>query len=260
VNEIKVQFKTFHCQGMVKRGNDFWVSSVEMSPAKGSDQKPIRAGHLFKIDGNGKLLADIAIGEGAMYHPSGIDFDGHHIWIAAAEYRPDSQSIIYRFDPGQLQPEEVFRWQDHVGGVARNPDSNTLHGITWGSRRFYAWKLDKKEQLRAPYPLPADLAIINPAFYIDYQDNQYLGGQEMLYTGLTTYKTPQGTRFSLGGLEIIDLDKRLPVHQVPIQLWSPVSGAPMTQNPSFFELTAEHKIRAYFMPDDDDSIIYVYEV
>ena len=32
----------------------------------------------------------------------------------------------------------------------------------------------------------------------------------------------------------------------------------MTHNPSWFELTATG-IRGYFMPEDDSSVIYVYE-
>ena len=31
-----------------------------------------------------------------MYHPGGIDYDGRHIWVPVAEYRPNSRSIIYR--------------------------------------------------------------------------------------------------------------------------------------------------------------------
>ena len=260
VKEIKVQFKTFHCQGMVKIGDDFWVSSVEINmPPNGVFDRSKGAGHLFKIDGSGRLLAEVTIGEGSIYHPSGIDFDGTHIWIAAAEYRPDSQAIIYKLDTRTMQLKEVFRWKDHIGGIARNTATNTLHGISWGSRRFYQWELDKEGQVRQPLIPPAEAATLNPSFYIDYQDNQYLGGQEMLYTGLSAYKKPGGNTFALGGMEIVDLGKSQPIHQVPIQLWSPSSGAVMTQNPSFFELTEENKVRAYFMPDDNESTIFVYE-
>ena len=34
-----------------------------------------------------------------MYHPGGIDYDGRHIWVSVAEYRPNSRSIVYRIDP-----------------------------------------------------------------------------------------------------------------------------------------------------------------
>ncbi len=40
-----------------------------------------------------------ACGDGAMFHPGGIDFDGQFIWVPVGEYRPDSRSIVYRVDP-----------------------------------------------------------------------------------------------------------------------------------------------------------------
>ena len=258
VASTRVQFKTFHCQGMVKIGADFWISSVEVKPAFVNDRSS-GAGHLFKMDANGRMLADIAIGEGSIYHPSGIDFDGTHIWIAAAEYKPDSHAIIYRFDPRQMSLEEVFKWDDHIGGIARDTDTNILHGVSWGSRRFYQWPLNKADQVRNPSIARADAARLNHSFYIDYQDNQYLGGGEMLYTGLTSYKRAGKPTFSLGGIEIVDLSKGLAVHQVPVQLWSPDTDSVMTQNPSFFEAAEGNKLRGYFMPDDNESTLFVYE-
>jgi hypothetical protein len=44
---------------------------------------------------------------------------------------------------------------------------------------------------------------------------------------------------------------------VPVELWSP-SGKPMTQNPFWVEAT-ESGLRAYFMPDDDKSTLFVFE-
>jgi hypothetical protein len=245
---------------MVRIGDDFWVSSVEVGTSDdGALDRSKGKGHLFKISSAGDLLADVAIGEGSIYHPSGIDFDGSHIWIAAAEYRPDSRSIIYTFDPEQKTLQEVFRWEDHIGGVARDKETNTLHGISWGSRRFYKWALDEQGNVSTPLGTPAASAVLNPSFYIDYQDNKSLGGHEMLYTGLSVYRRPGGQSIALGGLEIVDLQRGCAVHQVPVQLWSPVTGAVMTQNPSFFELMPDDRIRAYFMPDDNASTIYVYE-
>ena len=88
-------FRTFHPQGMVKIGETLFVSSVEVidrDAGKG-------VGHLFKIDMAGALVADLRLGEGAIYHPGGIDYDGTSIWVPVAEYRPDSRSIVYRVDP-----------------------------------------------------------------------------------------------------------------------------------------------------------------
>ena len=105
---IPVKFNTQHPQGMVKIGDTLYVSSVEIkTPTKrfaqlqdGYDRDTGEgAGHLFKFDMNGNLMADLAIGEGSIYHPGGMDYDGKSIWVPAAEYRPNSRAIIYRVDP-----------------------------------------------------------------------------------------------------------------------------------------------------------------
>src|SRR6476646_12116025 len=109
VASLPIAFRTFHPQGMVKIGETLFVSSVEVidrDAGKG-------VGHLFKIDMAGNLLADLRLGEGAIYHPGGIDYDGHDIWVPVAEYRPDSRSIIYRVDPSTMTATEVFRAADH---------------------------------------------------------------------------------------------------------------------------------------------------
>lgn len=97
---IPIAFKTFHPQGMVRIGDEFYVSSVEIQtlpkklPAP-VDGHPYDAGigvaHLFKIGPDGKLMADLILGEGSIYHPGGIDYDGVSIWVPVAEYRPDSR-------------------------------------------------------------------------------------------------------------------------------------------------------------------------
>ncbi|MBS1664853.1 MAG: hypothetical protein JST68_27650 [Bacteroidetes bacterium] len=102
-----------------------------------------------------------------------------------------------------------------------------------------------------------DQAKPNPSFYIDYQDGQYIGNNEAVYTGLSAYKKPDGTRIAIGGIEVVNLEQSQPIHQVPVDLWSP-SGTIITQNPSYFELNGE-TLRAYFMPDENDSTIFIYE-
>lgn len=87
VASVPMTFTTFHPQGMVKIGDTFFVSSVEVRNRAGGEG----VGHLFKIDATGHLVADLRLGEGAIYHPGGIDYDGTAIWVPVAEYRPDSR-------------------------------------------------------------------------------------------------------------------------------------------------------------------------
>jgi hypothetical protein len=266
VASLPVNFNTYHPQGMVKIGAVFYVSSVEVTqptkrfaqPQNGFDRDPgAGIGHLFKFDSKGNLLADLKLGEGTMYHPGGIDYDGQFIWVSVAEYRPNSRSIIYRVDPATMKATEVFRFADHLGGIVHNTDNHTLHAVSWGSRWFYRWTLDSRGRVMNAATPPEKLRQRNPSFYVDYQDCKYLGRGEMLCGGLSNYQTGKG-RFSLGGLELIDLANGRAIHQLPIELWTE-SGLPMTQNPFWVEPT-ERGLRAYFLPEDERSTLFVFEV
>jgi len=250
VSSIPIKFPTHHPQGMVKIRDVFYVSSVD---------KPKRAGHLFKIDGEGKLLADLPMGEGAIYHPGGIDYDGENIWVPLAEYRPDSRSIVYRVDPRTMKATEVFRFADHIGAIVHNIDDHTLHGVSWGSRRFYRWTLGPDGRVTNVAILPEKLRTLNPSHYLDYQDCKYAGRRRMVCTGVTEMRpSPKAPPFRLGGIDLIDLADGRPLHQVPVLLWTR-SGFDMTHNPVWLEPTA-NGLRGYFMPEDDQSTIYIYDV
>ena len=267
VAAIPIAFDTQHPQGMVKIGDDFYVSSVDIKKpttryaqvADGYDRDTGEgAGHLFKFDKTGKLLADLPLGEGSIYHPGGIDFDGRYIWVPVAEYRPNSAAIIYRVDPVTMKATEVFRYKDHIGGIVHNTDAKSLHGVSWGSRRFYRFTLDDQGRVTNASVAPADLRKTNRSGYIDYQDCKYLGRNEMLCSGLNNYRMKKdGPVFPLGGFEIVDLRTDQAIAQMPIELWTE-SGLPMTQNPFWVEATATG-LRAYFMPEDNKSTLYIYE-
>jgi hypothetical protein len=267
VAEIPIGFGTHHPQGMVKIGDAFFVSSVEITvPTKrfpelkdGYDRDTGEGtGHLFKIDAKGNLRGDLKLGEGSIYHPGGIDYDGRYIWVPVAEYRPNSRSIVYRVDPKKMTATEVLRFADHVGGVVHNTDGRTLHGVSWGSRRLYKWSLGRDGKVSNADAPPEKLRVANRSHYIDYQDCHYVGGRRMLCSGVNNYRMKaDGPVFPLGGLEIVDLKTDQAVFQVPVELWSP-SGKPMTQNPFWVEAT-DSGLRAYFMPDDDKSTLFVFE-
>jgi hypothetical protein len=245
VSSLPIRFRTFHPQGMVKIGEMLLVSSVEVidrDAGKG-------VGHVFKIDGAGNLVAELRLGEGAIYHPGGIDFDGHDLWVPVAEYRPDSRSIVYRVDPATMKATEAFRVADHIGAIVHNTDDHTLHGVSWGSRRFYRWTLaGGRESSR-----------LNSSHYVDYQDCKYGGARRMLCTGVTEIRQGGETApFRLGGVELIDLRDDRPLHQAPVLLWTS-GGLDMTHNPVWLEASALG-LRGYFMPEDEQSTLYVYDV
>ena len=268
VRSVPVKFRTHHPQGMVRIGDFLYVSSVEITartkrfpqPVDGYDRDTGEgAGHLFKLDLEGNLAADLRLGEGTMYHPGGIDYDGKHIWVPVAEYRPNSRSIVYRVDPAAMKAEEAFRFPDHIGAIVHDTDGGTLHGASWGSRRFYRWRLGTEGLVTNAAAVPATVRSPNPSHYVDYQDCKYVGNGQMLCTGVTELRrSADAAPFRLGGLDLVDLLDARPVHQVPVLLWTR-SGLAMTQNPVWLEPAGANGLRAWFMPEDDTSTLYVYE-
>jgi hypothetical protein len=273
VGSVPIAFPTFHPQGMVKIGDTLYVSSVEVKvpvrrypqPINGLDRDTGEGiGHLFAIDASGHLVSDLRLGEGPIYHPGGLDYDGKDIWVPVAEYRPDSRSIVYRVDPRSMKATEVFRFPDHLGGLVHNTDDHTLHGVSWGSRRFYRWKMDAAGRVAAGRTAPDKLRTLNTSHYLDYQDCKYAGGRRMLCTGVTEMRrSADAAPFRLGGIDLVNLVDGRPLHQVPVLLWTP-GGMDMTHNPVWIEpFEGAHGsagLRAYFMPEDDRSTLYIYEV
>ena len=201
VSSLPIKFTTYHPQGMVKLGDTFFVSSVEVTvptrrwpqPVGGHDRDTGEGvGHLFKIDSTGNVVADLRLAEGSMYHPGGIDFDGQHIWVPVSEYRPNSRSIIYRVDPATMKATEVFRVADSIGAIVHNTDDHTLHGASWGSRQFYRWTLSADLRVTNSGVPPEELRTLNPSHYVDYQDCKYVGGRRMLCTGVTDIRQSPG--------------------------------------------------------------------
>jgi len=249
VAALPIGFNTFHPQGMVKIGGALFVSSVEVHD-RGAGKG---VGHLFKINAaDGALIVDRILGEGAIYHPGGIDYDGKDIWVPVAEYRPDSRSILYRVNPESMAAIEVLRANDHIGAIVHDVDDRSLHGVSWGSRRFLQWTPNQRGKW-----VPGR-TIANPSHYLDYQDCKYAGRHRMICGGVTELRqSPDVPPFRLGGIDLVDLTTGRPLHQSPMLLWT-ANGLDMTHNPLWIEATGAG-LRAYFMPEDEHSTLYVFE-
>ena len=265
---IPMAFPAHHPQGLLKIGDRLFFSSVEVTtpPRRGAggdgfDRDTGRGvGHLFEATMDGRLVADVVLGEGTMYHPGGIDFDGRDIWVPVAEYRPNSRSIVYRVDPATRKVAEVFRVADHLGGVACNTDDRAVHAISWGSRWIYRFALDESGRSTNADAPPSTLRLTNRSHYVDYQDCKYVGARRMLCSGIADVPRAGGERpLSLGGIDLVDLVSAAPLHQLPVGLRTP-AGESLTRNPSFFEAAEGGGVRAYFLPDDDRATLHVYRI
>jgi hypothetical protein len=268
LSRTKMNFTTFHTQGLYKIGDAFFVSSVEVLENRVSNGTPTDAlydfsidrsagkgrGWLFKFDGTGALLGKVELTSGDIYHPGGIDFDGRHLWVPVAEYRPNSNSNVYRVDPDTLSAELVFSEADHIGGIVRNRHDDTLHGVSWGSRRFYSWSM--RERGRRPPKVSPGHWEPNPSFYVDYQDCHYQGIEYMLCGGVGGYSTPLGS-IAFGGLDLVDLRHNRMEHQIPVNQFvdegsGPLPGLSLSHNAFWAEPTGDGKLRFYFMTETNN--------
>jgi uncharacterized protein DUF6454 len=253
-SNLKLTFPTFHTEGLAVAGNRIFLSAVQIleptvpypTPEDGYDRTPGKGiGHLFVLDVQGHLEKDIVLGEGDMYHPGGIDFDGHNVWVPVAQYRPNSSAIIYRVDAASLRVHKQFTVRDHFGGIVLDKTTGHLVGNTWGSRRFVEWNQHGRQLA----------AWANTSFFIDYQDCQYVPDAKMICGGVTNLpQTPTagGTAatYELGGLALIDLHTHAVLREVPLQQWS-TAGHVITRNP--LKLAAHGRdLTLWAAPDNGD--------
>lgn len=269
IDSVVLQAETWHPEGIVKLGDRWVVSSVQVTEPTvkypegqiidGTDRTPGAGfGHVMRFDAHGKLLADHVLNAaGALeYHPGGLDYDGRHLWNTLAQYRPSSTSTFLRIDPQTLEAKPVLRANDHFGGVVNDTARRRLVTLNWGSRAASSWRLPRRPQLDAPaQPLTVTR---NPSHFVDYQDCKYLGRAPehpnplMLCGGITQYGT-----FQLGGIALLDTRTLAPLWEVPITTLSP-AGNVVTRNPLDVEVV-DGKLRLHLAPDDNSTTVFTYE-
>jgi Family of unknown function (DUF6454) len=260
VAKIPLRFATHHPQGFALVGDKIFMSTVEVlewpvrypEPVGGYDRTPGKGiGHVLVLNRQGELLKDIKLGEGIVYHPGGIDFDGKSVWVPVAEYRPNSNAIVYRLDPKTYRVTEEFRVRDHVGGVVRDRVTGVVHGVSWGSRTLYSWTARGQRLSK----------VANEDHLLDYQDCAYIAYRKQLCTGVTGLPDGKGGTYELGGLVLRDLRDGRILHQLPFPVFSS-AGHVLTRNPVAVEV-ADGKLRLFAAPDDGDSPagteLYIYE-
>ncbi|HTE53679.1 MAG TPA: DUF6454 family protein [Kofleriaceae bacterium] len=268
---------TFHTQGLVKIGDAFFVSSVEvLEPTVPNGTQTdalydfsidrsvgVGRGWLSKFSADGHLLGQVELTHGSIYHPGGIDFDGESLWVPVAEYRPNSHSEIYRVDPDTLEAELAFRVDDHIGGIVHNRHGGTLNGVSWGSRRLYTFEPHGRGHGHGEPRDPESSWTPNGDSTIDYQDCHYHGVEYMLCGGVASYATPSGP-IAFGGLDLVDLRSARAIQQVPVNQFidegsGPNPGLALAHNAFWAEPLDDRSLRIYFMTEtDNQAALLVY--
>lgn len=264
IDSIPINFRTYHTQGLTKVGEYFFLTAVEVKRWPRKYETPMGnfdrdqgegIGHVFKFNEKGDLIDHITIGESDVYHPGGLDFDGERLWIPVCEYRPFGRSILYSIDPDKMSVQTTITIDDAIGALAFDREHNRLIGVNWGSTDYYTWQLDeKRKEVSGPVKKQRNLH-----FNLAIQDMQYVSHGYILCSGLFTYSNhPEIKQFISGGLSIIRTADLLSLSAIPVDQYT-YQGQVLTGNPFHVELSAQ-KILCYFMPEDDNSNLYIYEL
>lgn len=260
VRRIPLPFPTHHPQGMTLAAGRVFLTTVEVldppSPLPGADGDPSRRspgrgrGHVLVIEPDGTLAADLMVGDGDAYHPSGIDFAGGLLWVPVGEYRSHSHSLAYTLDPVTLNLVERFEVDDHITWLVPAPDQDALYGASWGSRRLYRWKLSADADGR---PVAGEPEIWdNPSWHLDFQEAQYDGAGRLICAGISELPDAQGGRYELGGVAVVHFNERRLAADVPVPLFS-AAGHSVFRNP--FVLTRDRgDVLLHVAPDDGDEL------
>ena len=279
IANISFEGDTFEPEGIIRLGEDRYVVSCGeyTQPTEkyggiinGTDRSP-GAGfaHLIVFNGKGRRIADATITtDGAdEYHNGGLDYDGRFIWGTVGQYRPNTTAYVYRTDPSALESEKVLHYDDHLGGVVHDTLANSITCLNWGSRNASTWDLGSVNHAsrtmarghESPLFTPQTVAR-NPSYFIDYQDCKWLGRSQiyggksvMLCSGVSTVGG-----YRLGGVALVDVETMVPLAEVPIMLESQL-GARLTMNPVDVSVSDDRKLRFYWLPDQHNSTLYIYE-
>ncbi|SPO06498.1 uncharacterized protein DNG_09188 [Cephalotrichum gorgonifer] len=277
VSKITFEGTTGEPEGLARVGPDrYYVGSGEWltptvkypSPINGTDRTTGSGfAHILVFDGSGRQVADATISApgDTEYHIGGIEYDGAHIWATLSEYRPNSTATVVRIDPSTLDPEPVFRVRDHQGGIVHDLVTDDLVTLNWGAREASLWNLGYKLKPLPEFSRPRSVTS-NPSNWIDYQDCKFLGHSKkydsravMICSGIADIGGGDGQQeaFRLGGVAIVDMLSMVPLADVPIPMISD-RGQAMAKNP-FDVAIVDGKLRFYFLPDEGESTLYVYE-
>jgi hypothetical protein len=261
----RYQFR-IHPQGMEIDGDTglLYITAVEIIEERDEARRYCGKGraHLFECDIEGRTIRSVNLTSDheEEYHPSGMVLIDDTMYIALAQYLPETSATIIKFNVKDWTYEKLFRIQDHVGLVVPNFDQGELFLGTWGSRHYYC--TDLKGNIKSKHQNPCSdemehqdaqlmrgsmgtLNNIKP----NHMDPEILWGEGtiMLATGVTAGGMEHF------GLELIDITSwrimaslRWPSAQhLTKGGWAPFA------NPTFLWVDSHDRVLALTAPDGD---------
>ena len=254
VASVPVAFPTHHPQGMVRigdtllrlvrrgHGTDAPVAGAGQTATTGMRERA--SATCSSSTRSGHLIADLTLGEGTIYHPGGIDYDGTYIWVPVAEYRPNSRSIVYRVKPETMQADRGIQVQ---GPHRRHrPRYRQPHAPRRELGFTPVLPMEARSgtgRSRTPAPRRRGCARSTRRTISITRIASTRRRARMLCTGVTELRQkPDAPPFRLGGIELVSLADGRPLHQVPLLLWTD-GGMDMTHNPVWLEPSGDGSAR-----------------
>jgi hypothetical protein len=254
-----------HPQGMEldQETGLLYITAVEIIEAPDAQRRQPGKGraHLFECNIEGKTIRSVSLKSENEdeYHPSGMVLIDGTMFIALAQYRPESSSTIIKFNVRDWTYEKLFRIQDHIGLVIPNLDERELLLGTWGSRHYYRTDLNGNVKSKRSTPCSDQM---------EHQDAQLIGAScGALESGkLGSRNSEQADRedtmiLATGvtaggmehfGLEIIDVANwRIKTSlRWPSAQHLTKGGWPPFANPTYLWIDSDDRILALATPDD----------
>lgn len=253
-----------HPQGMEinKHTGLLYVTAVEIIEERDKTREYWGKGraHLFECDIEGKTIRSVNLKSDYEdeYHPSGMVFIDGTMFIALAQYAPQTSATVIKFDVKNWTYEQLFRIDDHIGLVVPNLDGSELFLGSWGSRHYYCTDLEGNIKSKRPNPCSdkmehQDAQLIRIDCLNDINPSDLAAprmdreGVIMLATGVTA-----GAMDSFG-LDIVDVTRWRIMASLrwPSAQHMTKGGWPPFANPTFLWVDSCDRILALAAPDCD---------
>lgn len=273
VDKVRFEGDTGEPEGMVKIGDNRWfVSSNYYTEATKSYGKNIVVngtdrssgagfGQILVYTDRGQQIAAITLTNPGdiEYHSGGIDYDGTYIWDAIGQYRPNSTAHVVKIDPRTGRQNALLHYEDHLGTIVFDPWTDEAVTWNWGGRNATTWSFSdfgqKQPMKKYPEFSQPDFTVKTPSFHIDYQDCKFIGHPRAFdFRGVAACA---GVSNKYGGIALVDTTSLVPLYEVPINMVSE-NNVSVCENP-FHICVVNDTLRVYFLPDQHNSTLYVYE-
>jgi hypothetical protein len=258
-----------HPQGMeIDRATGLlYVTAVEIIEERDKARQYWGKGraHLFECNIEGKTIRSVNLRSDNEdeYHPSGMVLVDGMMFIALAQYAPETSATIIKFNVKDWTYDKLFSIQDHVGLVVPNLHEDEIFLGAWGSRHYYCTDMRGNIKSKRPNPCPDTM---------EHQDAQLVRGSmdplNSLKIDPTDPEVPWANRkgtmmlatgVSAGemehfGFDIVDVAS----FRIEASLRWPSAqhltegGWPPFANPTFLWVDSYDRVLALALPDCDD--------